>query len=88
MGYFAPNGYGLYDMAGNLYEWTWDGFGFYTGSPATDPRGIAGAPSVRVIRGGSWGNYAYYCRSAYRISLYPGYRYFTVGFRVVLSPGQ
>jgi formylglycine-generating enzyme required for sulfatase activity len=89
VGYFAPNGYGLYDMAGNLWEWTWDWWGNYSASPATDPRGPTSG-SYRVLRSGGWGHYAYNCRSANRYYSIPtqDYRYSNLGFRSVLPPGQ
>ncbi len=63
-GYFAPNGYGLYDMAGNAYTWCWDWYGTsYLGG--SDPRGPATGTS-RVLRGGSWNGNAYFLRCAYR----------------------
>jgi formylglycine-generating enzyme required for sulfatase activity len=52
VGYFAPNGYQLYDMAGNVFEWCWDWYGTpYPGG--TDPQG-ATSGIYRVLRGGAW----------------------------------
>lgn len=65
VGSFAPNGYGLYDMAGNVYEWCWDRYDSYPAGAATDPRGPS-AGSVRVVRGGSWSLNAFYGRVSVR----------------------
>jgi len=63
VGYFPPNGYGLYDMAGNVYEWCWDLWGMPYGQPTTtNPTGPASSPSgYRVLRGGSWTSLANRC---------------------------
>jgi formylglycine-generating enzyme required for sulfatase activity len=83
VGSFAPNGYGLYDMAGDVFEWCWDWYGVsYAGG--IDPRGPASTDpggSARVLRGGYWANYADQLRCANRINHVPVSAYYSFGFR-------
>ena len=83
VGTFAPNGYGLYDMAGNMLEWCLDFWNKYSSSATTDPHGPATGLS-RVLRGGNWLNTAHDLRCAYRYHLVPSCKYHTYfGFRCV-----
>jgi formylglycine-generating enzyme len=80
VGSFAANGYGLYDMAGNVWQWCWDWYGTpYAGGG--DPRGAASGSS-RLLRGGNWGSNAYDARSAYRFNYPPTNANNYYGFRL------
>jgi formylglycine-generating enzyme required for sulfatase activity len=81
-----PNGLGLYDMSGNIFEWCWDWWGDYPSGAQTDPIG-AYSGSDRVLRGGSWSPPAEFARSAYRYGVDPNDRDAALGFRV-LRPAQ
>jgi sulfatase modifying factor 1 len=84
VGRFAPNGFGLYDMLGNAWEWTADFHesDYYANSPVDDPKGPA-TGTVRVRRGGSWHTWSFYARSSYRNWNSPRTRYTLVGMRLL-----
>jgi formylglycine-generating enzyme required for sulfatase activity len=81
VGSYAPNGYGLYDMAGNVWEWCWDRYDEDLPG-GVDPRGPASG-SNRVLRGGGWYYFAYLCRVADRSDRGPDYECGYLGFRLV-----
>jgi formylglycine-generating enzyme required for sulfatase activity len=77
----APNACGLYDMSGNVWEWTQDGYYFYPSESVTDPIGEE-ASSNRVRRGGGWDYGADNALVSYRDSLTPGSANGALGFRL------
>jgi formylglycine-generating enzyme required for sulfatase activity len=81
VGSYQPNAWGLYDMHGNVGEWTESAYRPYP-FRADDP-GHADPEARRVVRGGSWFDRADLARSGCRTSYWPWQRVFDVGFRVV-----
>jgi formylglycine-generating enzyme required for sulfatase activity len=81
----AANGFGVYDMLGNVWEWGSDGYGPYSRDAQTNPTGPTTA-TYRVIRGGSWNYGTFYARSSYRGYGLPGGATDNVGFRVARNP--
>lgn len=86
VGSYAPNDYGLYDVAGNAWEWVSDWYDpkYYHSSPGTNPTGPVQG-TTRVLRGGAWLLFPQFCRVAYRFREGPDFRFNLIGFRLARS---
>lgn len=86
VGSYGANGYGLYDMAGNVLEWVRDYYGeeYYRFTPEVDPEG-PGQGESRVMRGGEWTFGAVNLRCAFRGWSRPSMAFYNGGFRVAIE---
>jgi len=80
-----PNGYGLYDMTGNVSEWVWDLYGTYPNSAETNPTGPSDGRTDRTIREGNYANSTDVCRVSNRGILAPTAKSINLGFRIARS---
>jgi formylglycine-generating enzyme required for sulfatase activity len=92
VGSYSPNAWGLYDMHGNVFEWTWDWYGEYLADVQYNPHGtdsdlVHPGRGMRTNRGGSWSQVGYYLRSGSHgaKAALPNSRNNEIGFRVVVS---
>jgi serine/threonine-protein kinase len=83
VGSYPANGYGLYDMAGNVWEWVSDYYqaDYYRVAPLDDPTGPVADTGKHVLRGGAWGYYISALRVAYRAGFAPTFTSPDLGFR-------
>ncbi|MGQ9576040.1 MAG: SUMF1/EgtB/PvdO family nonheme iron enzyme [Thermoguttaceae bacterium] len=84
VGRYLPNAWGLFDMHGNVWEWTRSLYRPYP-YDEQDGRNDPAAPGRRVVRGGSWYDRPKRCTSSFRLAYAPYQNIFNVGFRVVME---
>ena len=87
VGQKLPNGLELYDVLGNVWEWTWDRYGEYPSDMTQDPQG-ATSGGLRVMRGGTWAKDKSKARITDRANFHPVYRMDVTGVRLVRSVVQ
>lgn len=81
---YKPNGVGLYDMTGNIWEWCSDWYGDYSESLRNNPKG-ADSGLYKVLRGGAWNNIPWHMRASSRNGYEKSDRNVNLGFRLVLT---
>ncbi|MCL2208802.1 MAG: formylglycine-generating enzyme family protein [Treponema sp.] len=81
VGSYPPNGWGIYDMHGNVSEWCWDWYYDYSTTTLLDTS-FANTDGHRIFRGGNWFSSSIRLRSAFREHYYPAYRNMSIGFRI------
>lgn len=84
VGSFPPNEYGLYDMTGNVKEWCHNALYLYTLLPIRDPEDCS-TNVIHVLRGGSFLDIPYYCRTSYRTRAANSQSHVAFGFRTAIS---
>jgi formylglycine-generating enzyme required for sulfatase activity len=84
VGSFYPNAFGLYDMHGNVWEWCLDDYQDNYKNVPIDGSALMNLPKYKVLRGGSWFNFAKFCRSGERLGYLRDTKFSKLGFRVVL----
>ena len=78
----VPNAFGLHDILGNVWEWTWDAYDASGMAGGTDPQRMTAGATTRVLRGGGWNGFARYARSSGRDVSSPGGRNGSLGLRL------
>jgi len=84
VGCFPPNGFGLHDMIGNVWEWTRSHYGSYPYRGDDSRENLKASDRDPLARGGSWLHDRHLARCASRYWFPPGARYYGLGFRVVV----